>query len=121
MPLAFRRSPTGPAEPDPARAAAGARPDDRTLLPIYDAAEIPAPALQPAGLPETIVGFQICTRDGENIQGDDDDPSGHPSYAILDAETATAVIAAHGERNDLALQVIFAGEIEEPDFVRATA
>lgn len=115
---AFRRSATGAAHRDPARAAVGAHPADRLLLPVYDGVQAPGPH---ADLPDGIVGFQIATRAGENIQGDDHDPSGHPSYAILDAATASAIIAAHGERHDLALQVIFAGEIEEPDFVRAAA
>ena len=121
MTLAFRRTETGPAHRDPGHAAVGARPGDRLILPVYGPATVPDPTDGSDSLPQGMVGFQIATRDGENIQGDDADPSGYPSYAILDAATARAVIAAHGERHSLALQVIFADEIEEPDFVRTAA
>lgn len=121
MTLAFRRTETGPTYRDLARAADGARPNDRLILPLYGS---PCGSVETGpcdALPAGIVGFQIATRSGENIQGDEDDPSGYPSYAILDAATARAVIAEHGKRHDLALQAIFSGEIEEPDFVRAAA
>ncbi len=54
---------------------------------------------------------------GENIQGDPDDPSGLPSYVILDIGSAETLMRTYGTREDLALQVIFDGDVEEPLFV----
>jgi hypothetical protein len=102
-------------------ACAGASPANRTLIPV----EGPHPTLNAPSaddaLPDGVAGFQIASRDGENIQGDSDDPSGYPSYAILDARTAESVIGRWDQSHDLALDVIFHGDVEEPEFIRAAA
>ena len=61
-----------------------------------------------------LLGFQIADHMGENIQGDDNDPSGLPSFHILNSTEAWAIIAAHGKSRSLLLQPIFEGDIEEP-------
>jgi len=62
-----------------------------------------------------LLGFQIANSRGENVQGDDEDPSGHPSHHVMDAAEAQRVLEEHpGWR--LLLQPIYEGDIEEPTF-----
>lgn len=60
-----------------------------------------------------LLGFQIADKNGNNIQGDDGDPSGLPSYQILSAQEAEAVLGNTDDR--YLLQPIYEGDIEEPE------
>ncbi len=59
-----------------------------------------------------LLGYQIADADGVNIQGDDADPSGEPSFRILNAQEAQAVVEAH---EGFLLMPIYEGDIEEPE------
>ncbi len=61
-----------------------------------------------------LLGFQIADAKGVNIQGDDGDPSGHPSYRILSAQEATEIVREHPEQG-LLLMPIYEGDIEDPE------
>lgn len=63
-----------------------------------------------------LLGFQIADRSGTNIQGDDHDPSGHPSFRILSAAEAQAVLE---ENEGLLLMPIYEGDIEDPELPEA--
>ena len=65
-----------------------------------------------------LLGYQITDHMGENIQGDDGDPSGQPSYYVLNAEEAWKVLEDNPEAN-LLLMPIYEGDIEEPSFADA--
>ena len=60
-----------------------------------------------------LLGYQIADHMGENIQGDEGDPSGHPSFYVMSAEEAWKVLEEHPEGN-LLLMPIYEGDIEEP-------
>lgn len=62
------------------------------------------------------LGFQIANADGVNVQGDDVDPTGFPSFYILNPTEALLAMAKFGKRDGLLLQPIFEGDIEEPEF-----
>lgn len=64
-----------------------------------------------------LLGFQIADRNGVNIQGDEGDPSGQPSYHIMNAVEASAVLAGNPDAG-LLLMPIFEGDIEEPTFTK---
>lgn len=61
-----------------------------------------------------LLGYQIASATGENIQGDEGDPSGLPSFHIMTAAEAAPILEASAER--LLLMPIFEGDIEEPTF-----
>lgn len=65
-----------------------------------------------------LLGFQIADRTGTNIQGDDGDPSGHPSFRILSADEAQAVLEEH---EGFLLMPIYEGDVEEPELPGADA
>src|SRR3546814_6640066 len=75
------------------------------LFKFYD------PTCKPA-----LLGFQIADANGQNIQGDDNDPSGLPSFHILNEFEATEVMANFGQQHSLTLQPIYEGDIQEPSF-----
>lgn len=77
-------------------------------------APVPAPAAANASR-RVLVGYQIANAQGENIQGDDGDPSGYASYEILSERAARAVL----EKTDgnYLLCPIYEGDIEEPTFI----
>src|SRR3546814_15173694 len=53
-------------------------------------------------------------------QGDDNDPSGLPSFHILNEFEATEVMANFGQQHSLTLQPIYEGDIQEPSFADIT-
>jgi len=61
-----------------------------------------------------LLGYQIADADGTNIQGDDGDPSGLPSFHIMTAQEAAPILEASPSR--LLLMPIFEGDIENPSF-----
>ena len=67
-----------------------------------------------------LLGYQIADQFGENIQGDDNDPSGLPSFRILSAAEAWSIMEKFGKTRSLLLQPIFQGDIEEPSFADMT-
>ena len=67
----------------------------------------------------TIIGYQIANSEGENIQGDDGDPSGFASYEVLSLDIAAAVIRSNVEAR-LTLQPVHDHDIENPVAVTAT-
>src|SRR3546814_2540935 len=79
------------------------------LFKFYD------PTCKPA-----LLGFQIADANGQNIQGDDNDPSGLPSFHILNEFEATEVMANFGQQHSLTLQPIYEGDIQEPSFADIT-
>lgn len=60
-----------------------------------------------------LLGYQIADQFGENIQGDEGDPSGEPSYRVLSMEEANAIMEDPANR-DLLLMPIREGDIENP-------
>lgn len=58
-----------------------------------------------------LLGYQIADAGGVNIQGDDADPSGEPSFRILSAAEAQAVVERH---EGFLLMPIYEGDIEDP-------
>lgn len=61
-----------------------------------------------------LLGYQIADQFGENIQGEENDPSGFPSFHVMSAEEANAVLEKHDQ--NLLLMPIYEGDIEEPTF-----
>lgn len=62
-----------------------------------------------------LLGFQIADHMGENIQGEEGDPSGHPSFYVMSAQEAAGVVEENPNHN-LLLMPIFEGDIEDPAF-----
>lgn len=61
-----------------------------------------------------LLGFQICDENGDNIQGDDHDPSGLCSFEVM-----TPALAAYkmADLPNYRLQPIYDSDIEEPHLV----
>jgi hypothetical protein len=64
-----------------------------------------------------LIGFQICDARGTNIQGDDDDPTGEPSFAVFDPSLA-GPLAATLPRGFL-LMPIREGDVQQPIIITA--
>lgn len=66
----------------------------------------------PAGC--KLLGYQFADASGQNIHGEENDPSGGPSYRILSLEEANGHMKdpANGH---LFLQAIYEGDIENPE------
>lgn len=70
-------------------------------------------------MPETFDGWQIVNSEGYNIHGDHDDPFNLNSFAIL-CYGAQDMARTWAETNPgYAVVPVFAGDIEEPEFVTA--
>lgn len=65
---------------------------------------------------QKLLGFQIANWMGENIQGDDKDPTRLPSFHILSSSEAWDMMQQFGNDHQILLQPIFEGDIEEPTF-----
>lgn len=64
--------------------------------------------------PKKFLGFQLADRNGNNIQGDDADPTGLASFEIMTPTVAGRVVEVfHG----FLLMPIYEGDIEEPKIV----
>lgn len=61
------------------------------------------------------IGYQIANAEGVNIQGDDEDSSGHYSFEILTHSLATDAIKG---REDRRLYAIYPDDIGNPEFIR---
>lgn len=61
-----------------------------------------------------LLGFQLANKSGENIQGDDDDPTSLASFEIMSPTVAVKVIA---DLPGFLLQPIFEGDLEEPSII----
>lgn len=62
-----------------------------------------------------LLGYQMADHMGENIQGDDNDPSGHPSFYVLNAAEAWRVLEDNPDHG-LLLMPIYEGDVENPSF-----
>lgn len=69
---------------------------------------------------QKLLGFQIANWMGENIQGDDKDPTRLPSFHILNSAEAWDLMQQFGNDHQILLQPIFEGDIEEPTFTEAS-
>lgn len=63
-----------------------------------------------------LIGYQIADENGINISGDDNDPSGLPSYAVMTSDVAQAVIRRAYPRR-LRLYPIFEDDIEDFEII----
>jgi hypothetical protein len=66
-----------------------------------------------------LLGFQFCNAKGENIAGNDDDPSGLASFEILAPDLAIDLCHQRPKGWPYRLQPIYVGDIEEPNIVFA--
>lgn len=62
------------------------------------------------------IGYQIADADGENMQGDDSDPSGYASFEIMTRALGEKVLALYPDTG-MQLFAIYPGDIEEPVFL----
>ena len=63
-----------------------------------------------------LLGFQLANAKGENIQGDDDDPTSLASFEIMGIDMAIQVIAQL-PKGYLLMPIYDDGTIEEPTIV----
>lgn len=64
-----------------------------------------------------LLGYQMANSRGDNIQGDDNDPSGLPSFYVMNGREAAAVLSTvPGE--EYLLMPIYEGDIEGPMFAQ---
>jgi len=66
-----------------------------------------------------LVGYQLADKNGVNIQGDDEDPTGFTSFEVMSPEIAHQVMQDLGDETDFLLMPIFDGDVEEPRIVDA--
>jgi len=64
-----------------------------------------------------LIGFQLASLSGENIQGDNDDPTNLRSFEVMSFAIASKVMRQLGSRKFL-LMPIYEGDVEEPVIVR---
>lgn len=70
-----------------------------------------------ADLTARFLGYQIANAKGQNITGDDDDPTSMASFEILSPAAATSVMRQLGGAKRFLLMPIYAGDIEEPTII----
>lgn len=91
------------------------RPDEGLLLrPIYEG-DVQTPVRRSAM--RRFIGYQLADARGVNIQGDEGDPSGLPSFHVMDALEAQQVVAEHSDLG-LHLMPIYQGDVQNPSFSR---
>ena len=64
-----------------------------------------------------LLGYQLADKDGVNIQGDDEDPTGLNSFDVMPHEVANLVMQDLGDEADILLMPIFEGDVEEPRII----
>jgi hypothetical protein len=64
-----------------------------------------------------LLGYQIADLFGENIQGDDNDPTDFASFEVMSEATASVTMQSLGPNSGYLLMPIFEGDVEEPTIV----